>query len=44
MSEFPDGDSAPVTTQTNYTMTQMLKSKANKLKLSGMEALLKMLE
>jgi hypothetical protein len=43
LSEFPEGE-APVVQETNYTMTQMLKSKANKLKLTGMEALHKMLE
>lgn len=43
ISEFPDGE-APVVQETVYSMTQMLKAKAAKLKLSGMEALLKMLE
>lgn len=43
ISEFPEGE-APVVQETTYTMTQMLKSKANKLKLSGLEALQKMLE
>ena len=43
LSEFPDGET-PAVQETNYTMTQMLKSKANKLKLQGMEALQKMLQ
>ena len=42
MSEFPDEDQvAPV--ETNYTMSQKLKSKAIKLRLSGMEDLLALL-
>lgn len=44
ISEFPEGGEAAPVVETTYTMTQMLKSKANKLKLSGLEALLKMLE
>ena len=43
LSEFPEGE-APAVQETSYTMTQMLKSKANKLKLQGIEALHKMLE
>jgi hypothetical protein len=44
ISEFPEGGEAPPVVETTYTMTQMLKSKAAKLKLSGLEALKKMLE
>lgn len=44
ISEFPEGGEALPVVETTYTMTQMLKSKANKLKLSGLQALLKMLE
>ena len=39
MSEFPEGEEQPVT-ETNYTMAQKLKSKAVKMRLSGMEELL----
>jgi hypothetical protein len=35
MSEFPEGDEQPAV-ETNYTMSQKLKSKAVKMKLSGM--------
>ena len=43
MSEFPEeGEQAPV--ETNYTMSQKLKSKAVKLRLSGMQDLLALLE
>ena len=42
MSEFPEGgEEQPA--ETNYTMDQKLKSKAVKLRLSGLEDLLKML-
>lgn len=36
ISEFPEGGEAAPVVETTYTMTQMLKSKANKLKLSGL--------
>ena len=42
MSEFPEGEQeTPV--ETNYTMSQKIKSKAVKLRLSGFEDLLTLL-
>lgn len=44
MSEFPDEGEQPANeTQTEYPMLQKLKSKAPKIRLSGLEDLLKML-
>lgn len=42
-SEFPEGEQAEPQ-ETNYTMMQLLKSKANKMKLQGLEKMLDMLE
>ena len=42
ISEFPEGDEERV--EVNYTMGQKLKSKAFKLRLSGLEDLLALIE
>lgn len=42
-SEYPEGEQVETVQETHYSMKQMLNSKANKLKLSGLEELLKML-
>lgn len=43
MSEFPEGEQPGEVQQTNYPMGQKLKSKAIKLRLSGLEDLLALL-